>query len=78
MKLTGVINVTLRQKDLHYFDQAGKAALEENAAALGHVVTIAGVTQDDTARCSCGWEGTPYWDGADLAWSEWQKHFLST
>lgn len=60
-----------------YFDRAHRATLEEQAKALGHEVTISGVTQDDTAHCSCGWKGKPFWDGRDLAWVEWQEHFLT-
>lgn len=60
-----------------YFDRNGREMVEEKAKALGHAVTISGVTMDDTAHCSCGWKGKPFWDGRDLAWMEWQEHFLT-
>lgn len=28
----------------------------------------------DQAGCSCGWVGPVYWDGADLAKDQWEKH----
>jgi hypothetical protein len=58
----------------NYLDQEAKTRFESEAASLGHKISIDGVTMDDMSTCSCGWKGTPYWDGKDLAWTEWKKH----
>lgn len=60
-----------------YFDSKNRREFEENAKVLGHTVSIKGVTQDDTAHCSCGWKGSPYWDGSNLAFNEWCNHVQS-
>ncbi len=28
----------------------------------------------DVCKCSCGWESKPYFDGAEYAYRDWQKH----
>lgn len=54
--------------------KAATAAFEQQAATFGHHLTITGATMDDQANCSCGWHGTAFWDGRDLARAEWEQH----
>lgn len=28
----------------------------------------------DSYKCSCGWESKHYYDGAEHAYAEWQRH----
>jgi hypothetical protein len=28
----------------------------------------------DMYKCSCGWQSNPYYDGAEYAYAEWQRH----
>lgn len=46
----------------------------QTAAKPEHAFTIEGVTMDDTLVCACGWKSQTYWDGDDLAYSDWLKH----
>lgn len=52
------------------------AAEEEAGKEAGHVLTIKGVTLDDTGHCSCGWVGKGHWDGVDFEYNDWLWHLL--
>ncbi len=47
-----------------------------HGASLGHVFSNIGTGLSDQAKCSCGWTGTGFWDGADLAQAEWYGHVV--
>lgn len=49
--------------------------LKATAKSLGHVPITKEVSyMIDQCFCSCGWESTRYWDGAEYAFDEWIKH----
>lgn len=39
-----------------------------------HIATMGGDGMVDQVTCSCGWEGNPFFDGAEYAMNEWQRH----
>ncbi len=43
---------------------------------LGHTFSNIGTGMSDQAKCSCGWVGTGFWDGADLAQAQWYQHVV--
>lgn len=61
-----------------YTDQLQRTKFEVWAACSYYAVFIDMVTESDRAFCFCGWTGTPYWDGAGLAWMEWYRHVTAT
>lgn len=51
-----------------------RAAVEKPAKSLGHVPESQSDAMSDRCVCLCGWQGTWFWDGEDLAWDEWAEH----
>jgi hypothetical protein len=54
----------------HLIDRIQESALPE------HSYDNIGVTVFDQGVCSCGWLGSNFWDGGDLAFDEWVKHVV--
>ena len=56
-------------------ERRARAEVFDTAAkACGHVMRNSGTGHSDQAQCSCGWPGTPFFDGDDLARAQWQGH----
>ena len=69
---------TVEQKHLRSLTPDQRRAIAEafdaKAKACGHMMRNIGTGLCDQAQCSCGWLGMPFWDGDDLARSEWEGH----
>lgn len=48
--------------------------LRAEVEILGHVPEYVSKGMSDNFVCSCGWKSNGYWDGAEWAWDEWEKH----
>lgn len=46
----------------------------EPLAPTAHEAVYIGSGMSDQYRCTCGWEGPGYWDGAHWAYEAWEKH----
>mgnify|MGYP001592758324 CR=1 FL=1 len=54
--------------------KAESEKLQAKVKLLGHVPKHIGNGMCDDYTCSCGWKSNGYWDGAEWAWAEWEKH----
>ena len=49
--------------------------LKSAAKSLGHIPEYkSSGHMCDEFVCSCGWKSGGYWDGAEFAYGEWEKH----
>lgn len=54
--------------------------LDKRAAKMqstGHTGHNIGRAMSDQIECSCGWKSYSYWDGAEWAWEDFDKHLAS-
>lgn len=49
-------------------------AVTEKARKVGHTCQNIGTGMMDQLECLCGWLSRGYFDGAEYAWTEWEKH----
>jgi hypothetical protein len=60
-----------------YADHPWRMRFETWADKSCHAIGFDTGTKRDTTLCTCGWNGTPYWDGVNLAWAEWYRHVMA-